>query len=167
VNCIANYSSSSTGTGFDLSLKKYINTLDAQPGSPVALSNGSVLNYVIRVKNEGPQTTTGLTTVRDILPVGVSASGAASGTNWNCSYSGAVLACMTSQVVSSGSYFSDITVPVVVTATAGQTVTNYATVQNPSENNPCYADNRMPNGDESSCTNDTKNNDPAQFSISG
>lgn len=25
----------------------------------------------------------------------------------------------------------------------------------------------MPNGDESSCANDAKNNDPAQFSISG
>ena len=70
-------------------------------------------------------------------------------------------------MVSSGSYFSDITIPVIVTATAGQTVTNYATVQNPFENNACYADNRMPNGDESSCANDAKNNDPAQFSISG
>ena len=55
--------------GFDLSLKKYIDTLDAQPGSAVSLSNGSAFNYVIRVKNEGPQTTTGVTTVRDILPI--------------------------------------------------------------------------------------------------
>lgn len=39
-------------TPFDLSLKKYIGTDDAQPDAPVYIQTGSGFNYIIRVRNE-------------------------------------------------------------------------------------------------------------------
>lgn len=42
----------STGTGFDLAVKKYIDANDAQPGSPATnLSTNSLFNYRIVVTN--------------------------------------------------------------------------------------------------------------------
>jgi uncharacterized repeat protein (TIGR01451 family) len=161
-----------TGTGFDLSIKKYISTgtgieNDAQIGSGLTLSSGLSMNYVIRVKNEGPQTTTGTTTVRDVLPTGVTASGAATGSGWICTASGASLSCDTTQVVASGSTFTDIIVPVRITAGANTTVTNYAVVYNPDELNPCLINGTMPAGNETACAKDPKNIDPAQFTVPG
>lgn len=125
---------------------------------------------MIRVKNEGPASTSGLTTVKDILPTGISATGTVTGAGWTCAYastnSGA-LTCTTSAVVASGATFSDITIPVVVKTTAGTSVTNYALVHNPSETNPCSTDNSMPSGSEGSCAKDPKNVDPAVISVSG
>jgi hypothetical protein len=125
------------------------------------------MNYVIRVKNEGPQTTTGTTTVRDVLPTGVTASGAATGSGWICTASGASLSCDTTQVVASGSTFTDIIVPVRITAGANTTVTNYAVVYNPDELNPCLINGTMPAGNETACAKDPKNIDPAQFTVPG
>ncbi len=161
-----------TGTGFDLSIKKYISTgatfeNDAQIGSGVTLTSGLAMNYIIRVKNEGPQTTTGTTTVRDTLPTGVVGSGAVTGALWICTSSGADISCATTQVVASGSTFTDIIVPVRITAGASSTVTNYAVVYNPDELNPCKTDASMPVGNETTCTKDPKNIDPAQFTIPG
>lgn len=153
--------------GLDLAIKKYIETNDAQPGSPVSKNTNEGLNYIIRVQNVSSVTATGTTTVRDTLPVGVTASGAATGTNWTCGYSGTTLTCTTLQQVGSGAYFTDITVPVKVTAGANTTVINYAIVHNPNETNPCYADNRMPGGNETACEKDSKNIDPAVLVVPG
>jgi hypothetical protein len=125
------------------------------------------MNYIIRVKNEGPQTTTGTTTVRDTLPTGVVGSGAVTGALWICTSSGADISCTTTQIVSSGSTFTDIIVPVRITAGASATVTNYAVVYNPDELNPCKTDASMPVGNETDCAKDPKNIDPAQFTIPG
>ncbi len=97
----------------------------------------------------------------------MTASGSATGTNWSCTYSGVTLTCTTTQVVASGAVYTDITVPVRVTATAGQGVTNYAVVHNPNESGPCHTDGRMPSGDESSCQRDPKNTDPAVIQVPG
>ena len=157
----------STGTGFDLALKKYIATNDAQPGSGPNQNTNDAINYIIRVSNVGPLSTSGTTTVKDILPSGVTVSGSATGTGWTCTYTGASLSCESTLVIASGAAYPDITIPVRVTATANTTVTNYATVHNPNEQNPCYANNQMPVGSETLCTNDPKNNDPAQFTVPG
>jgi len=77
------------------------------------------------------------------------------------------LTCTTSQEVAGGAYFSDITVPVKVTAGSNTTVRNDASVHNPNEKNPCYNDNHMPTGAEQSCEKDPKNTDPAVFVTSG
>ncbi len=157
------------GAGFDLAVKKYVDTInqDAQPGSAVTVNTNQLINYIIRVTNRGPATATGTTTVVDRLPAGVTASGIVTAQNWSCTYSGVTLTCKTLQVVASGAVFTDITVPVRVTATAGQGVTNYAVVHNPNESNPCYTDGRMPSGDESSCTRDPANTDPAVINVPG
>lgn len=106
--------------------------------------------------------------MKDILPSGVSATGAATGTGWTCAYTGgSSLTCESTLVVASGASYPDIIVPVRVTAGQNSTVTNYATVHNPNESNPCYANNQMPVGSETLCANDPKNNDPAQFTIGG
>jgi uncharacterized repeat protein (TIGR01451 family) len=125
------------------------------------------MNYVIRVKNEGPQTTTGITTVRDVLPTGVTLSGTVTGSGWTCAVSGADIGCTTTQVVVSGAYYTDITVPVRITAGPNTTVINYAVVHNPNEENACKTDASMPAGNETACAKDPKNINPAQFTVPG
>lgn len=67
-----------TGTGFDLSLKKYIGINDAQPGNPLSVNTAAALTYIIRVTNSGPDASSGTTIVQDILPTGVILDGTAS-----------------------------------------------------------------------------------------
>ena len=53
-------------------------------------------------------------------------------------------------------------------ASSDETIRNDATVHNPNEKpNSCYKDNRMPNGNEQSCENDSKNTDPAVVKAPG
>lgn len=59
---------------FDLSIKKYVDdtSKDAQTAqTAIEKSSNSVLNYKIIVKNEGPASTSSMTTVKDTLPAGV------------------------------------------------------------------------------------------------
>lgn len=153
-------------TGFDLSIKKYIGTSDAQPGNPVTgLTTGGTFTYFLRVRNTGPNDSTGRTTVKDILPPGVEYSGAVNGNGfWTCSVAGRVLTCYTDSSISATAYVfaPDIAVPVRITATTGS-VTNIASVDNPNEINRCNADGSLPGSDTASCTKDTTNSDPAVF----
>lgn len=160
-----------SGEGFDLAIKKYIGTNDAQPGSPVTVSSGQLINYVIRVQNLGTGSTSGTTTVKDVLPAGSSFVGNASptGTNWTCATTNITvegvsriqISCTTTAVIAKDGYFPDITFPVQIKRTVGDTDTNYAVVHNPNEANPCKTDNSMPSGSEVSCEKDSKNIDPA------
>jgi hypothetical protein len=77
------------------------------------------------------------------------------------------LTCTSSQVVGSGASYPLITVPVIVTATAGQSVTNIAAVDNPNEANRCNTDGSMPVGAGASCNKDPNNSDPAVIIIPG
>lgn len=151
--------------GFDLSLKKYIGTNDAQ--SAISTTNGAVLSYILRVTNSGTMASSGITTVQDILPTGVEYDTAASGSGWTCSVTTRTLRCTSTQIVASWSSYPDITVPFRVTATANQTVTNIAAVDNPNETNRCNASGLLPSIDTASCTGDTTNSDPAVLSIPG
>jgi len=59
---------------FDLSIKKYVDDTseDAQTvGTAVDKTPGDTFNYKVIVSNEGPASTTGVTTIKDILPAGV------------------------------------------------------------------------------------------------
>ena len=84
--CNASYTPSTASGSFDLSIKKYIESNDAQPDAPVYIETGSGFNYIIRVKNEGTGATYGITTVRDILPTGVYPPIPGSGNGWSCEY---------------------------------------------------------------------------------
>ncbi len=61
-----------TNNTFDLSLKKYIDTVDvvgdAQTAPGVAKNTNNPLNYIIRVTNNGPASTSNTTTVTDTFP---------------------------------------------------------------------------------------------------
>ena len=157
---------------FDLAIKKYVDPVspstDAQPGSPIAKNNNTDFNYVLRVQNVSSVSSSGTTTVKDQLPEKIASGATApSGSGWTCSYAGRVLTCTTTQTVSANQYFTDITVPVRVSGSAGDEIRNDATVYNPNEKNGCYADNRMPAGSETSCAKDPKNTDPAVIRIPG
>ena len=117
--------------------------------------------------NLGPASSSGTTTVQDILPAGVVLDGTVSGPNWSCSATGVTIRCISTLVVSSGSSYPDISVPFRVTAISGQTVTNIAAVDNPNETNRCNTDGSLPATDSTSCTLDPKNSDPAVFTIAG
>lgn len=155
--------------GLDLSIKKYIDANDAQPGSPVSKKTNDTFNYVLKVKVESG-TATGTTTVKDVLPKGVEMAGTATGNNWNITYNtgSRLIEATSTQVVTAGNYFPDITIPVKVTAGDNTTIRNDATVHNPNEKpNSCYTDNRMPSGSEQSCERDPKNTDPAVIKTPG
>ena len=154
--------------GLDLSIKKYVDSDDAQPGSPVSKRNNDTFNYVIKVKVENGKTS-GTTTVKDILPTKIETTGNATGNGWTCNYSGKTLTCTSTAEVSAGSYFPDIIVPVkLVNTGSNEIIRNDATVHNPNEKpNSCYDDNRMPNGGEQSCQKDPKNTDPAVVKTPG
>lgn len=153
--------------GFDLSLKKYIGVNDAQSAPGVSTTTNAVLNYILRVTNSGTTSSSGTTTVQDILPSGVEYDTAATGSGWTCSVSSRTLTCTSTQIVANGSSYPDITVPFRVTATANQTVTNIAAVNNPNEINRCNASGLLPSTDTASCTGDVTNSDPAVLSIPG
>jgi uncharacterized repeat protein (TIGR01451 family) len=97
------------------------------------------VNTLLTATNAGAATTFGTTTVRDVLPAGVTANWTGTrnvtngGVNWACTFSGQNVSCTTSDGLSSvsGSNTSQITVPVnVSTATAIGTnsITNYASI---------------------------------------
>jgi uncharacterized repeat protein (TIGR01451 family) len=157
-----------TGSGFDLSLKKYIGTNDAQTAAlGVSTTTTAVLSYVIRVTNSGPESSSGVTTVQDILPTGVVLDGTVSGTSWTCSTTSVMITCTSTLIVGSGSTYPDITIPFRVTATAGQSVTNIAAVDNPLEENRCMTTTSLlPTTSSTYCTRDTLNSDPAVLTVS-
>lgn len=150
----------------DLSIKKYIDSDDAQ--TAISKSTSSTFNYRMIVKVESG-TATGTTTVKDVLPAGIEPTSSASGSNWTCNINNRTLTCTTTQTVNEGGYFPEIILPVKVTASAGTEVRNDATVHNPNENpnTSCHANNGNITGNEKSCEKDPKNTDPAIFRVPG
>lgn len=94
-------------------------------GSFAVSANGV---YTLTVKNAGSAATSGLYTVTDVLPAGLSyVSG--TGTGWNCSGSGATVTCGSSTLIAPGATNPNaITLTVGVGAAAAPQVTNTATV---------------------------------------
>lgn len=92
---------------------------------------GSVGAYSLLVNNTlGTAPTSGIVTVVDTLPAGLSYTAAGSGgTGWTCSASGQVVTCTSSAVIAAGAASaSPITINVSVAATAVPSVTNSAAV---------------------------------------
>ncbi len=88
--------------------------------------------YTIVATNSGNESSSGTVTVVDTLPTGLTAT-AIGGTNWGCTL--ATLTCTRSDALGAGASYEDITLTVDVTATAGPSVTNTATVSGGGEVN--------------------------------
>ena len=83
-------------------------------------------SYSLRVSNSGTATTSGLITVTDNLPTGLSFA-SAGGSGWSCAAAGQVVTCTSSAAIASGGN-SAITVAVNVAIDAPATVVNQASV---------------------------------------
>lgn len=119
-------------SGFDLSIKKYINSEDAE--SAIHLSTNGTFDYILKVKNEGPAKVRGTTFVTDTLPAGVERTTTALVTNgWTCTMNDRALSCNLIRDIASGAEFPEIRIPVRITATGTTTVTNEACVSNDNE----------------------------------
>lgn len=137
---------------FDLSLKKYV--ADTTSGTPLrdgdhqttndgidvdrdilSIAQGGKVRYRFVVKNEGPVTATGTTTVEDTLPNGFIIAGTPAGTGWTCSVTGngsRSFVCTRTTELAVGAFFPDIVVDAATDAAilAGE-YSNTATVKNP------------------------------------
>src|SRR5690606_35925471 len=102
----------------DLSITK------SHTGDFTAGSNGT---YTLQVHNNGPETTSGTTTVTDTLPTGLDFV-SATGTGWTCNEAAAVVTCTTNAAVAVGANFNPITLTVGATAAGGTSVVNSGTV---------------------------------------
>lgn len=108
----------------DLTLAK------THPGNFVQGQTGAT--YSLVVTNIGASASTGVVTVTDLLPAGLTAT-AMGGTGWSCTL--ATLVCTRSDSLTASASFPAITLTVSVAANAASTVTNQATVAGGGETN--------------------------------
>ncbi len=90
--------------------------------------------YTLTVSNAGPSAASGTTTVTDTLPTGLTFVSAA-GTGWTCGAVAQVVTCTSATGIASGGALPAITLTVSVAANAPASVTNTATVANPTFDN--------------------------------
>ena len=85
--------------------------------------------YTLNVKNDGPTATSGVITVKDLLPAGVTPASASfsPAAGWNCTTSGQTVTCTGNGVLNPGASVA-LTFGVNVTASADTSVTNRASV---------------------------------------
>ncbi|HVC93509.1 MAG TPA: DNRLRE domain-containing protein, partial [Pirellulales bacterium] len=84
-------------------------------------------NYAITVNNIGPGPTSGLVTVTDTLPTGLTPT-AAGGTGWNTNISGSTVTATRSDTLANGGSYPVLTLTVSVASNAPASVTNTAQV---------------------------------------
>ncbi len=94
-------------------------------------------SYTITVTNVGGGATTGLVTVTDTVPNGLTPTGPSGLHNgWNCSINGQTVTCERFDVLAGGSSYPSITLTVQVINPAPLSVTNTATVSGGGDINP-------------------------------
>ena len=92
-------------------------------------TRGSAASYTITVSNVSPYgATTGLVTMNDTLPLGISPT-SASGTGWTCSISGQTVSCTVSTALAAGASYPAITLNALVSQSAPVTLINVATIE--------------------------------------
>jgi uncharacterized repeat protein (TIGR01451 family) len=98
-------------------------------------TRGSAATYTIPVSNVSPYgATTGLVTINDTLPLGISPT-SASGPGWTCSVAGQTVSCTRSDVLAAASSYPSITLNALVSQSASATLTNTAAVSGGGEAN--------------------------------
>ncbi|NSL89936.1 DUF11 domain-containing protein [Chitinophaga sp. Mgbs1] len=100
------------------------------------LRKGLSGNYVITVRNAGPDAKPNLSlvTVTDAVPAGMTV-GTPTGTGWTISTSGNTVTATRSDALASGASYPDITIPVKVAVNAPDSIFNTTTVSNAYESN--------------------------------
>jgi hypothetical protein len=88
--------------------------------------------YTLAVANSGSGPTSGIVTVTDAVPVGLTAT-AMSGTGWTCNL--ATTTCTRSDAIFGGTSYPPVTLSVNIAGDASATVTNTATVSGGAESN--------------------------------
>ena len=95
---------------------------------------GQPASYTITVRNVGSGPTTGPITVTDVVPAGLTITGA-SGSGWNCTVAGQVVTCTHPGPLAPNGTLT-VTLTVVPTVAAVPSVTNRASVATPGDTNP-------------------------------
>jgi uncharacterized repeat protein (TIGR01451 family) len=90
--------------------------------------------YTITVSNVGTSSTSGLVTVSDTLPAGLTATGI-TGSGWSCTV-GATSTCTRSDALANGASYPPITLTVNVASNAPALITNTATVSGGGDTTP-------------------------------
>src|SRR5438067_933266 len=88
---------------------------------------GTSAGYNLTVSNVGPVSSSGLVTVSDALPAGLTPS-SASGTGWTCGIVAQVVTCTRSDALAAAGSYPAITITVAVQQSAAGSLTNNATV---------------------------------------
>ncbi len=99
-------------------------------------------SFMITVSNVGTASISGLTTVSDNLPTGLTLNAAPTGTGWTCN-ANTPFTCTRSDALAAGASYPVITVNVNVSSAAYPTVTNTATLTNANDtdaSNNTFAD---------------------------
>jgi uncharacterized repeat protein (TIGR01451 family) len=98
-------------------------------------TRGSAASYSITVSNVSPYgATTGLVTMDDTLPIGISPT-SASGTGWSCSISSQTVSCTRSDALAAGASYPAIILNALVSQAAPATLTNIAAISGGGEAN--------------------------------
>jgi uncharacterized repeat protein (TIGR01451 family) len=101
---------------------------------PATVNAGAGLSYTIAITNNGPDPSSGTTTVVDTLPAGVTAA-SGSGTGWSCGApSGGTITCTNAGIMTSGGQLPTLTIAMTAPI-AGGGITNSATVSSSIDNN--------------------------------
>lgn len=90
-------------------------------------TRGSTGTYSITATNSGTGATSGVVTVTDTLPAGLTPT-TATGTGWTCNIAAQVVTCTRSNVLNSGASYPAISITVSVAQNAASSLTNTATV---------------------------------------
>ncbi|TMC31170.1 MAG: DUF11 domain-containing protein, partial [Chloroflexi bacterium] len=88
---------------------------------------GSSGSYSLTVSNIGPVASSGLVTVTDSLPAGLTPT-VASGSGWSCGIAAQTVTCTRSDSLAATASYPVITITVTVAPAASTPVTNTATV---------------------------------------
>jgi uncharacterized repeat protein (TIGR01451 family) len=124
-NNFANDPTTITPSGPDISVTK------SHAGNFTQGQTGAT--YTITISNTGGSPTTGVVTVTDTLPSGLTAT-ALAGAGWTCTL--APLSCARSDVLGAGTSYSVLTLTVNVSGTAAGSVTNTVTATGGGDTNP-------------------------------
>jgi uncharacterized repeat protein (TIGR01451 family) len=126
-----------------------VDDLQITNSSSSAFSRGNIVSYTLGVSNNGPNSETGVITVVDTLPAGLT-GGTASGSGWSCGTSGQTITCTNPNAsgLAKNASTNAITVTATVSNTATGTITNSATVSgtvfdNVSSNNTATKSNSV------------------------
>jgi uncharacterized repeat protein (TIGR01451 family) len=87
------------------------------------LTRGTTATYTLQATNINADATSGLVTINDTLPLGVTPTSASGPTGWSCSVSGQTVSCTTSSALATGTNYT-ITVSANVSQSAPATITN-------------------------------------------